>query len=228
MQLSIINGNLNLSGKFFYFAADTIYFDLYGKGLSLSLKNKAPWSQVHVHLFNPSEEQLKWCKSKKISFTFESVDISDDEKRKTYYACVRFIRIPEIFNDSSNILSLDCDQLANKNIPEIKFDQDTSISKVTVKKNGRALASAIGFGKDNFRHEYRNRLLSEFENDNIYWFLDQDILDQLISERKVETMGFDWTGTKMTENQMMWTAKGERKNSKQQYVDLLNYYNARA
>lgn len=226
MKLPSITGSTNLDGKYFYFAADKEYFDLYGKALALSLKARAPWAKIHVHLYNPTPLQLSWCDSKNISYTHETVIIDNVDKLRTYYACVRFIRIPEIFKDTALVLSLDCDQLANNTIPETKFDQDTNQSRVTIKKNGESLASAIAFGRDNFRKEYMNRLIKKFDSDEIYWFLDQDILNDLIREKQVLTMGFDWTGTKMTEHQMMWTAKGERKNTKEQYVKLLAHYNS--
>lgn len=223
MILPNIQGQRELSGKYFFFAADKNYFDLYGKPLAMSLKIKAPWAKVHTHLYNPTPEQINWCESKSISYTYEQVD-ENYQEFKTYCACVRFIRIPEIFKDNSRVIAFDCDVIANKEIPENKFIEDTNISKVTVKKNKRALASAITFGPDKFRHEYSNRLRSSFEKDNIYWFLDQDVLDEMIEKNLVQIMGFDWTGTKMTDHQMIWTAKGERKNSKEQYVKLLEFY----
>jgi hypothetical protein len=86
------------------------------------------------------------------------------------------------------------------------------------------LASTVTFGDDNFRHEFRERLVHHFSIDNIYWFLDQDVLDEMIKENRLGTMFLEWTGTKMTPTQMIWTAKGDRKNSKPQYQALINRY----
>jgi hypothetical protein len=88
----------------------------------------------------------------------------------------------------------------------------------------RALSSTVTFGNDEFRNEFRKRLLHHFSRDNIYWFLDQDLLDELIRENHLGTMFLEWTGTKMSPNQMIWTAKGERKNSKPQYQALIEKY----
>jgi hypothetical protein len=107
---------------------------------------------------------------------------------------------------------------------EEKFLNDTEISRVNLKKGNRALASTLAYGSDNFRNLYRGRLLEAFLKDNIYWFLDQDILDQLVSEQQVSTMFLEWTGTKMSNDQMIWTAKGDRKHTKPQYMRLINQY----
>lgn len=226
MILGNMQGSIGLEGNFFFFAADEIYFDDFGKALAKSLKAKASWANIHVHLYNPRSDQLEWCAKHHITASFETVN-KTDPNFSTICACVRFIRIPEIFSPTAKIIAFDCDVIANKDIPKSKFNDDTVCSKVTVKKNGRALASAISFGPDSFRFFYRDALLEKFNKDEIYWFLDQDILDRLIADKKVETMSFgNWTGTKMTENQIIWTAKGSRKFENEQYSKLLNYYNS--
>ena len=212
-----------LNGNFFFFAADNVYFDLYGKALALSLLKHAKWANIHVHFYNQTSEQAEWCKRKGITFTNDILDRSHPEFR-TLCACIRFARIPEIFEDTARILSFDCDVIANNTIPIEKFIEDTNFSKVTLKKGNRALASTVTFGNDSFRHEFRQRLLHHFSIDNIYWFLDQDLLDELIKENRLSTMFLEWTGTKMTPSQMIWTAKGERKNSKPQYQALIDRY----
>jgi hypothetical protein len=213
-----------LFGKFFYFAADSKYFELYGKALALSLLRHAPWASIHVHLYNPTIEQINWCDKKNVSFTKETIDPTNPEF-KTLCACIRFIRIAEIFDQSSKIISFDCDVIANNLIPEEIFLQDTAASGITIRKGGKSLASAISFGLDNFRNEYRKRLLSHFEKDEIYWFLDQDVLDTMMLESPLRQLSPVWTSTKMTPDRMIWTAKGDRKDANVQYTDLLKYYN---
>lgn len=225
MILKKLNQRCLLAGNFFYFAADSKYFDLYGKALSLSLLRHASWSKIHVHLYNPTDLQKEWCNLKNISFTEEELDEQHPEF-KTLCACIRFLRIPEIFHDDSRIISFDCDVIANNYIPKEKFLLDTNSSGITIRKGGKSLASTIAFGPDNFRYLYRNKLIEEFEKENIYWFLDQDILDKLHSESPLRSVSLDWTSTKMTPDRMIWTAKGDRKNDKIQYVNLLKYYNS--
>jgi hypothetical protein len=212
-------------GNFFYFAADSRYFDLYGKALALSLKNHAPWSNVHVHLYNARDDQKEWCKFKDISFSEEKIDLNHKEF-STLCACIRFIRIPEIFEPSAKVVSFDCDVIANNTISFKVFQEATDVSRITIRKGGKSLASAISFGKDNFRNIYRTRLLTEFSKDNIYWFLDQDILDSIMLESPLPQLSGIWTSTKMTPDRMIFTAKGDRKSNSEQYLKLLNYYNS--
>jgi len=214
-----------LTGNFFYFAADSKYFDLYGKALALSLLQHAPWSKVHVHLYNPTNDQLDWCDQKTVSYSQELIDVNNKEFN-TLCACIRFIRIPEIFEPSARIISFDCDVIANKLIPLAKFIEATDTSKITIRKGGKSLASAISFGLDDFRNRYSGRLTESFKQNNIYWFLDQDILDSMMIEKPISKLSSEWTGTKMTPDRMIWTAKGSRKHENEQYVNLLNFYNS--
>jgi hypothetical protein len=225
MILPSLNIPARLTGNFFYFAADSKYFDLYGKALALSLLQHAPWAKVHVHLYNPTDKQLEWCSQKNISYTNELLDV-DDKEFNTLCACIRFIRIPEIFDPAAKIISFDCDVIANKTIPLIKFLEATNISKITIRKGGKSLASAISFGDDDFRNTYSTRLQESFKQGNIYWFLDQDILDAMMIEKSIPRLSSEWTGTKMTPERMIWTAKGSRKHENEQYVNLLNFYNS--
>jgi hypothetical protein len=214
-----------LTGNFFYFAADSKYFDLYGKALALSLLQHAPWSKVHVHLYNPTNDQLDWCDQKTVSYSQELIDVNNKEFN-TLCACIRFIRIPEIFEPSARIISFDCDVIANKLIPLAKFIEATDTSKITIRKGDKSLASAISFGLDDFRNRYSGRLNESFKQNNIYWFLDQDILDSMMIEKPISKLSSEWTGTKMTPDRMIWTAKGSRKHENEQYVNLLNFYNS--
>jgi hypothetical protein len=104
--------------------------------------------------------------------------------------------------------------------------ENTDSSKVTIKKGGGSLASSMSFGLDDFRHEYRKRLLDNYNKENIFWFLDQVILDEMLVQGLIGKLSPEWSNTKMTPDRMIWTAKGPRKESKQQYKDLLNYYNS--
>lgn len=221
--------NLSLTskavGNYFYFAADSVYFDLYGQALALSLIKHAPWSNVHVHLYNPSDNQKLWCDRNNVKFTEEIIN-REDKEFNTLCACIRFIRIPEIFDPSARVISFDCDVIANNTIPLDVFLEATNSSKITIRKGGKSLASAISFGPDNFRNNYRDQLLENFIKDNIYWFLDQDVLDRMMLENPIPQLSSIWTSTKMTPDRMIWTAKGARKTENIQYVNLLNYYNS--
>ncbi len=225
MILPTISGNISLSGKFFYFGCDFLYFEEYGKTLANSLKIYAPWATVHCHIFNPTSEQLEWCKLKSISVSYEYID-PEIREAKTYYACVRFIRVPEIFNSSARIISLDCDSVVIADLSENQFDKDTSSTKVFWRtKGGRSLASAVMFGPDNIRNAYADILRKSFEDDSYQWFLDQNVMDQMISENKFGiTTDTTWgTAAPHKKKGCIWTGKGDKKFSKE-FQDLLEQY----
>ena len=222
MQLSLLSIKTKLDGNYFYFAADNIYFDLYGKALVLSLLDRAPWAKIHIHFFNQTTSQQLWCNNKNITYTNETVDSSHTEF-KTLCACIRFVRIPEIFKDTARIMAFDCDVIVNNDIPNQKFLKDTLVSKVIIRKENRSLASAVSFGNDSARHILRKKILLNFEADNIYWFLDQDVMDEMYKEGSLSALDKDWSNSKMKQSAMIWNAKGERK-FKIKYQQLIDIY----
>jgi lipopolysaccharide biosynthesis glycosyltransferase len=132
---------------------------------------------------------------------------------KTYYACVRFIRIPEIFENTARLISLDCDGIAVRPITKEKFLTDTKNSAALWRaKVQTSLASSVFFGVDNFRNKFAEQLKLYFDNDTFKWFLDQNILDKMIANKEVDFIEFrDWGNSKIGRNTLIWTAKGARK-----------------
>lgn len=213
MILPNILGNTNISQNSFYFGADSIYFEQFGKPLAKSLRKNAGWANIHVHLYNPNDEQIKWCETHQLTASYEYVPKNCKDLR-TYYACVRFIRIPEIFKLDSRLISLDCDGVAVKLITEDKFLKDTEKSAVLWRsKNQRVLASSIFFGADEFRVNLANRLTPYFEKDTFDWFLDQTVMEEMMRKNEVSAVEFrDWGNTKIKVDTLIWTVKGDRKN----------------
>lgn len=213
MLISDIKGDTNVSKDSFYFAADSTYFNLYGKSLCLSLQKFAPWANIHVHLYNPLDEQLNWSRLHNLTVSYEFCPI-DYEEIKTYYACVRFVRVGEIFSPNTRIMSIDADSIVVRPISEERFLQDTETSKVLWReKQQQSLASPVIFGLDDFRYRYSKKLKHCFANNEVKWFLDQNILDRMISAKEVETFtNRDWSNSKIGKHTLIWSAKGNRKN----------------
>jgi hypothetical protein len=225
MKLPQIQGNINITKNSFYFGCDSLYFTKYGTGLANSLKVHAPWANIHCHIFNPTGEQLEWCKQKNISVSYEFIETNIRESN-TYYACVRFIRIPEIFHPNTKIISLDCDSIVVGELSEKKFIEDTAATKVFWRTKGnKSLASTVLIGPDNVRLDYANRLRVAFENDTYKWFLDQDIMDEMISQHKFGiTTDVTWGTTSLKKNNgLIWTGKGDKKFSAE-FQNLLEHY----
>jgi len=224
MTLGEISGNVNLRGKYFYFAADSIYFEEYGKALILSLKKYAPWAKIHCHLYNPKKFDLIWCNVRQVITSHEIIDASHKEF-KTFCACIRFIRIPKIFNNSARIIGLDCDMIAIREIPEDVFDIDTQRSKVFLRgiEHPYPLASSVTFGNDNAREIFADQLRIEFEKDNIHWFLDQEVLDDLVQKKVFQPMDGKWSNYDLDDHGFLWAAKGDRKKSNKYVLEKQKY-----
>lgn len=224
MILPNILGHVNISNNSFYFAADSLYFENYGKALVSSLKARAPWAHIHVHLFNPLVDQFDWLTNHNSTYSYEYVDPLLKEI-KTYYACVRFIRVPEIFTKEARVISLDADGIAVRPITEEKFISDTNVSKVLWReKHQQSLASSVLYGPDKFRFKYAKRLRQRFLNDDYQWFLDQDIMDEMIATNDVETFtDRDWGNAKIGKKTLIWSAKGDKKNN-EEFQKLLQEY----
>jgi hypothetical protein len=224
MKLSPILGQTNISGNSFFFGADSLYFEQFGKTLAKSLRKHAGWANIHVHLYNPNDEQIEWCRKNQLTASYEYIS-EDCKDLRTYYACVRFIRIPEIFKSDARIISLDCDGIAVAPITKDKFLKDTEKSAVLWRsKNQRVLASSIFFGADDFRVKLANRLAPYFETDSFKWFLDQVVMAEMMHDKEVSIVEFrDWGNPKIGVNTLIWTVKGDQK-SDPEFQKLINLY----
>ena len=224
MKLPPILGQTNISGNSFFFAADAVYFEQFGKSLAKSLRKHASWANIHVHLYNPKDDQIEWCRKNQLTASYEYIP-EDCKDLRTYYACVRFIRIPEIFKSDARIISLDCDGIAVSPITKDKFLKDTEKSAVLWRsKNQRVLASSIFFGADNFRVKLAERLTPYFETDSFKWFLDQVVMAEMMHDNEVSIVEFrDWGNPKIGVNTLIWTVKGDQK-SDPEFQKLINLY----
>lgn len=208
----------------FYFGCDSVYFSTYGKSLVKSLKKFASWANIHVHLFNPTSIDIEWLKDNKCTHSYEFVDANISEI-KTYYACVRFIRIPEIFSSTARIISLDADGIAVRPITKEKFINDTNFSKVLWReKHQQSLASSVLYGPDEFRVAYATQLSKYFLEDNFKWFLDQNVMDRMIGSNEVKTFTEkDWGNSKIGKHTLIWSAKGDKKLNNE-FQELVQQY----
>lgn len=257
MIIPIIHGSLNQSNYYIYTACDAKYFDAFGRTLINSIQANTDLG-VHVHLFNPSDQQLEFCNKKNVSITYEIIDaehfessankwcstvLNDLEKtqldrtlnamkkgrdqhildriQKTYYACARFIRLSELFDQSVPVLSIDVDAVVRQQPPLLSSQHDFYIHKITGRK-ARTLAGGISLnptsGSTAFLKEYAEQLLGYLKNDYIYWGLDQDILDVVVPKYNHGQLPIEYIDWDMRSGSYIWTAKGTRK-------ELLSFVN---
>jgi hypothetical protein len=260
MIIPQIQGNFNQQDFFIYAACDNLYFDEFGKTLINSIQRNSA-VPIHLHLFNPRDDQLQFCREKRISTTYETVSIDNFTKAadrwgfppkdklerlkyektltsmkkgndkskaermmKTYFACVRFLRLAEIINSKKSVFLMDIDAIFRKELPKLNDIDHPSVFREKIeidfyiyknKKSNQFLAGGIYItGSEhsfNFLQEYATLLRNEIENDYLYWSLDQDILDKIVPKYQYRELPFSMIDWNMESNSCIWTAKGKRK-----------------
>jgi hypothetical protein len=76
MQMPELYGKLSNQEFFLFTACDTLYFEEFAGPLINSVKKNTDL-HIHLHIFNPSDEQIKYCESEpRVSITYEYVPLS--------------------------------------------------------------------------------------------------------------------------------------------------------
>lgn len=221
--MNILKEKINKKG--FYCPSDTIYFNDWTKLFIKSANVHAPWAHIHVHIFDATPSDIDWCKSNNVSVTTEDTPeqycLSSDSK-KGYWVNMRFIRLVDIYDDTTKVIAIDSDSLFKNTLSEKQFDIDLKSSWVTVRgEDNASLGSAVGFGKDNVRHAFKNKF-SAYEN-NLRWFLDQEILDMMLKNNEIGNMDLRYSDFYTQPDSFIWTGKGGRK-FKNRFAALADEY----
>lgn len=249
MNLPPLLGNLDQLNFFVYAAADTVYFDLHARPLINSITTNTPNYGVHIHIYNPTPDQLNFCRSRPgVTCTYEQLDdqgfqqaadywltrstFSNERQqqmhkkgqklgreellkliRQTYYACGRFVRLAELLRPGQRCLSIDVDGLVRRPFTDQLGVEDFYLYEKP--KDGTHLAGAILFngtaGSHNFLQEYACRLRASIDQNDLYWFLDQHILDQLVVNYHKGLLPMSYIDWAMRAESSIWSAKGKRK-----------------
>ncbi len=249
MLLPAIQGTCESKDFFVYAACDHRYFSEFGTSFVTSVKTNTNLD-IHVHLFNPTADQIAYCQRNGVGVTWEYVhqtlfasaakrwmpppdqdparsqyertlnamtkgqDVSITERmQKTYYACARFIRLAEIYNNHS-VLAVDVDAVVRANFPPLSVQHDFYLHYISGRK-ARYLAGGLWLNPSancqQFLTEYANQLRAYFEQDHVYWGLDQDLLDPIVPRYNHGQLPIEYIDWNMRPNSYIWTAKGTRK-----------------
>ena len=254
MHLPTLHGTLRQSDFFIYAAADSVYFDQYGRSLINSVLRNTGYG-VHIHIYNPTLEQINFCNSQpRVSATWEYFDnsalasavafwsnpllsepylsrrnrmlgikvvdkrlpVEENVKQwlfKTYYACARFVRLAEITNQNSKFLAIDVDGLVRSNF-SYQFADSRDFYLHEKEKGGHLAGALLLTGTEagrRFAVELANTIRTELEQDNIYWFLDQWALDQIVDRYNKGYLPIGYIDWYMNPTSAIWSAKGKRK-----------------
>jgi len=133
--------------------------------------------------------------------------------RQTYYACTRFIRLAELTRPGQRCLAIDVDGLVRAPFEYQLGPADFYLYEKP--KDGTHLAGALLFngtsGSHEFLQKYARQLRVSIEQDDIYWFLDQVLLDQLVPHYQKGLLPMSYIDWAMRAESAIWSAKGKRK-----------------
>jgi len=146
--------------------------------------------------------------------------------RQTYYACTRFIRLAELVRPGQRCLAIDVDGLVRA-----PFEHQLGMADFYLyekPKDGTHLAGALLLngtaGTHEFLQKYASQLRLSIEQDDIYWFLDQVLLDRLVPQYHKGLLPMSYIDWAMRDDSAIWSAKGKRKeldifkNEQQKYL----------
>jgi hypothetical protein len=133
--------------------------------------------------------------------------------KQTYYACARFVRLSEILAPEQKCLALDVDGLVRAPFTNNLGAADFYLYRKP--KDGTHLAGALLFngtaGSNKFLQQYASLLRENIAAQELYWFLDQFILDQLVPSCNVGLLPMSYIDWAMKPDSAIWSAKGKRK-----------------
>jgi hypothetical protein len=142
----------------------------------------------------------------------KSNDQSIQERlQKTYFACSRFIVLKKFLKPGQQCLAIDVDAIVRSSIPMLS-NKDFFIHYISGKKS-RFLAGGIFYTEQtsNFLEQYGLALERYLHNDDIYWGLDQDVLEKIVPNYNWGQLPIGFIDWDMRPESYIWTAKGKRK-----------------
>lgn len=152
---------------------------------------------------------------------FQTGDL-DYIARRTYLASVRFIRLAEIFtNPKQRILQIDCDSILRSGFHLSQFEKITTEVAVMPKPKEPHIfiASAVSPGTGakglEWRKLFADKLTIAF-NKGCYWFVDQVVLRQVMTEWKnlnntYIDIPYKWNAWGIKRDDIFSTGKGNKK-----------------
>jgi hypothetical protein len=144
---------------------------------------------------------------------------------KTYYACMRFVRLAEFLDQPRRFLEIDIDGLVrssfavtlpNDHVHDIYLYEKQKRDQLTrqMRHTGYLAGSILFTGKPSnleFVAELKSKIKKIIEDDRLYWFLDQDCLEEIAAKYRCGALPIDYVDWHMQPRSAIWTAKGRRK-----------------
>lgn len=212
----------------FFCGCNIDYFRAWGQVLALSVQVHAPWAHVHFHVFDGTKQDQQWSKTRGFSFSAEPTpdDYNQDlEQRRAYWSNMRWVRATEVFDANTPVISIDADSIMVQPLSQDQFLQDLQTSWVPTapKREQLSLASAVGYGLDDARFVFAERMKTILHTGRLAWADDQRLLDEMIDQGQIQAMDLRYTDFKFRDTSYIWTGKGDRK-FKVKFNDMLDRF----
>ena len=161
-------------------ACDSGYYNKWGVNCIKSIKHYTPWVNITVVIVNPTNiEELTG-----IRYVYDNREFVSEESKIGYYQCLRFLKVPELFKDDELVLTLDCDTICTREFTPTDFINVTkTVHVLKHHKENRWLAGFVSYGKDNFRHRFKDALMQKPIDEWAHGW-DQEVLNNLQPEYK--------------------------------------------
>jgi len=173
----------------------------------------------HINIFqNNTNEDLRLKLKHGMSFSEKNygyVNVEDKMRHLiifSVYASFRFIRLAELWKGSNPVVAYDMDTVCNGNINIDKMLGDNDAGCLSVKGN-RFVVSLVAFRNNcQLLNDWGISLKKDFDNNQIYGFLDQDTFVNLSKNYKVTHIDRVYCDhTKKSHSSIVMTGKGTAK-----------------
>jgi hypothetical protein len=211
--------NFSLKNKIaypgFYVPSDTNYFNLWSKIFVLSAKKFAPWANIHCHIFDGSDEDIKWCQKYNITVSTEKTpsEFQTIDEKQGFWVNARFLRIPFIFNNDVPLIAIDSDCVIVNEITTEEFINDLKTDWVSVREKGNGcLGGCLGLSANgDGRHIIYKELSEAINNKGYKWFLDQEVFNKLLEDYKLNSFSMKYIDYHYRNESKIWAGKGSRR-----------------
>lgn len=133
---------------------------------------------------------------------------------KTYFACVRFVRLAEIFDCRWEMFAMDVDAVVRSPLQSPGRNHAFYLHRIHGRK-ARFLAGGIWINADKnnnvFLNEYAGAIQDYFHRDHVYWGIDQDVLENVAPGNSPGQLPISYIDWNWGDHSTVWTAKGTRK-----------------
>ena len=180
------------------------------------------YEDVSPTFYKDLDKNVKRMKEGRHIFKTDDLDYI---ARRTYLASCRFMRLKELFDrETQYVFQLDCDTILRNGFHQNKFRDLAKDVRVMPKPKDPAvfIASALTLGTGQngiqFRKQFSDNMIDAFHKP-IYWYVDQDVLKNTMSEWKLSGKEYDhipytWNAWGQKRHDIFSTGKGDKKNDK--------------